>query len=57
MAGIGTSHSNKRVNRAGRFLRDDLTDCEVDELVDAIAVDWRRSLHALPLAKVNANLR
>jgi putative GTP pyrophosphokinase len=58
MADTGTSHSNKRVNRAGRFLRDDLTDCEVDELVDAIeAVDWWRSLHARPLAKVNANLR
>jgi hypothetical protein len=52
MAFTGISHSNKRINRAGRFLREDLTDCDVDDLIDAIeAVDWWRSLHADPWPK------
>jgi putative GTP pyrophosphokinase len=57
--------SKKQVNRAGRYLREfdyaaipDPDAFDWDEFVDHVTVvDWWRSLHARPLARVNAGLR
>ena len=66
---VTLAHSKKQVNRAGRYLRDfrdalireddaalaTFNEREIDEAV--ALVEWWRSLHARPLARINANLR
>jgi putative GTP pyrophosphokinase len=68
MAVAPVAFSKKQVNRSGRYLRDlriamDADDealerADLDEVVKHIeVVDWWRSRHVKPLARVNANLR
>lgn len=66
---VGLAFSKKRVNRAGKLLREvrvalmadpDSTLDEFDgrEIREAVTlVEWWRGLHARPLARVNASLR
>lgn len=56
--------SKKQVNRSGRYLRElpaHIADPDSFDFGDLVTntevVDWWRSLHVKPLAKVNANLR
>jgi len=66
---VGSAPSKKQINRAGKLLRDLRIAISADDTAalhefdtglvhPAIeAVEWWRSLHAAPLARVNANLR
>lgn len=62
---VGIDYSKKQVNRAGKLLRnlaaDDTASLEgfdTEDFYQAITViEWWRSIHARPLARVNANLR